>query len=254
MRVNRPFGPWVASTAIDQHARLRLFCLPYAGGAASIYRTWESGLPDDVQVCPIQLPGREERMAEAPVSRIREVANLLATELQPHLGVPFALFGHSMGTLIVFELARALRGIGAPTPVHLFLSAYRAPQIPRTKPPIHNLPQAEFLDELRRLQGMPKEVLDDAELMEFVLPLIRSDFEAIETYEYVEEAPFDVPLSVFGGEDDSDFSYDELEAWRKQTQGVMTLRMFPGNHFFIHAMREPLLQAIAQDLRDFLRY
>lgn len=253
MKANRPYGPWIAATTIERNAQLRLFCLPYAGGAASIYRGWQSELPEGIHLCPVQLPGREDRISEKPYTRILESAAVLARELHPMLDVPYALFGHSMGALLEFELARSLRRLAAPTPVRMFYSAHRAPQIPRAKPPIHNLPYDAFVEELRRLEGTPEEVLNDRELMEFMSPVVRADFEMIETYIYTEEEPFDSPISVFGGDDDPEFPYEELTPWHVQTRSTTSLRMFPGHHFFIHAVQKAVIEAVVQDLAGFLK-
>jgi medium-chain acyl-[acyl-carrier-protein] hydrolase len=173
----------------------------------------------------------------------------LRQAIQPHLNKPFALFGHSMGATIGFELARELRRQHASGPVHLFVSGGRAPQIPDPDPPIHHLPEKEFIAGLRRFNGTPEEVLRNPELMGLFLPILRADLAALETYSYTPGEPLDCSISAFGGLEDEKVSQDELAAWRDQTRGAFTLRMLPGDHFFLRTARTLLLHAISQDLR-----
>lgn len=240
---------WLATTPIDTHARTRLFTLPYAGGGASLYRPWAALLPHDVQLAPIQLPGREQRMTERPFTRLDVLVPAIVDDIRTHLDRPFAIFGHSMGALLAFEVTRALRRVGLPQPVRLALSGHRAPQLPDRRPPMHVLRGDAFWDELRKLDGTPEEVLQHRELMELVEPTLRADFELCETYEHRIEAPLDIPLSLFGGIDDPSVDRDELEAWREQTRGAVTLRMFPGNHHYLGSARQAIVTAIVAALR-----
>jgi len=164
------------------------------------------------------------------------------------MNLPYVFFGHSLGALIGFELACQLRRQNSTDPVHLFVSGRRAPQIPDPNPPIHQLPEAEFIDELRRFDGTPEEVLKHPELMEIFLPVLRADFALLETYEYTSEKPLDCPITAFGGLQDRKATREELAAWRDQTHGDFRLQLFPGDHFFLHSVQPILLQAIAQDL------
>ena len=239
--------PWILFRKPDTRSRLRLFCFPYAGAGAVIYRAWSEALPADVEVCPVQLPGRGTRLMERPFTRMSELVEALAPALAPLLDKPFAFFGHSLGALISFELARRIRGQYGMHPVRLFVSAGRAPQIPHCDSPIHSLPEKEFMGELRRLNGTPTELLDHEELMQIMLPLLRADFEMYETYLYSTEPPLNCPISAFGGRSDHRVGNRDLEAWQAQTTRSFSLRIFPGDHFFL---REPLLlRALSQDLR-----
>jgi medium-chain acyl-[acyl-carrier-protein] hydrolase len=167
--------------------------------------------------------------------------------------MPFAFFGHSMGALITFELARQLRRQYGLNPVHLFISGRRAPQIPDLEPPIHQLLESAFVEELRRLNGTPESVLQNAKLMQLVLPALRADFALLETYVYSTEDPLDCPISTFGGLQDGEVSYDDLAAWRDQTNSSFTLKMIPGNHFFVQSARSLILSAVSQELQRHLR-
>lgn len=238
---------WLAFHKPNPQADVRLFCFPYAGGGAHIYRGWKDLLPN-LEVCPVQLPGRGARIREPQVKRLPALVEALARDLLPKLDKPFAFFGHSMGALISFELARLLRREHGLAPSHMFLSGRPAPQTERDAAPIHNLPDAEFIEQIRAYEGTPEEVLQHPELMELMAPFLRADFELCETYDYSPEPPFDCPLTVFGGLQDTGVSRQSLEAWREHTTGHFSLRMFPGNHFFINDSQPFFLQVLSREL------
>jgi medium-chain acyl-[acyl-carrier-protein] hydrolase len=240
---------WIACRKPNPQARLRLFCFPYAGSGASMFRTWSDGLPADVEVCPVQFPGRGTRLMETPFTQLSLLVEGLAQALVPLMDKPFGFFGHSLGALVGFELARQLRRQSAVQPVCLFVSADRAPQIPHRDRPIHALPDGEFLAELRRLNGIPGKVLEDMELMQVMLPILRADFAVYETYVYATEPQLDCPISSFGGLHDHRVSRGDLEAWRSQTNASFSLQMFPGDHFFLNTTPSLLLEALSQVLR-----
>jgi medium-chain acyl-[acyl-carrier-protein] hydrolase len=241
-------GSWIAGHEPNPQARLRLFCFPYAGGSASMFRIWSNALPADVEACPIQLPGRSTRLMERPFTDLSSLIQVLAQALSSLLDKPFAIFGHSLGALMGFELARQLRRQYGVNPARLFISAGCAPQIPRPGSPIHTLPAKEFLAEVRRLNGIPKEVLEHDELMEIVIPLLRADFALYEAYVYSAEPPLNCPILAFGGLQDRKVTHRDLEAWRDQTTGAFSLRMLPGDHFFLNTTQPLLLQMLSQEL------
>jgi medium-chain acyl-[acyl-carrier-protein] hydrolase len=214
-----------------------------------VFRTWSDGLPADVEVCPIQFPGRGTRLTEPPFSQISLLVEALTETLLPLLDKPFALFGHSVGSLVIFELARRLRADHQVRPVRLFVSAGPAPQIPHRGRSIHGLPEREFATELNRLNGTPAELLNHDELMEIVLPSLRADFALYESYQYSPGPPLNCPISTFGGLSDQKVSHSDLEAWREQTSLSFSIRMFPGDHFFLKTTQPLLLRALAQELR-----
>lgn len=227
---------------------MRLFCFPYAGGSALTYRHWAAQLPPSVETCLVQLPGRGSRLHETPSKQMKPLVEATARGLSVYFGKPFAFFGHSMGAIISFELARLLRREDGLEPIRLFVSGRGAPQVADSDPLTYTLPDPEFLAELRRLEGTPQEVLEHPELMQAMLPLLRADFEAIQTYSYQAEPPLNCPISAFGGLQDPSFSREDLGAWREQTTGSFSLRLFPGNHFFINIDQHLVLAAIAQEL------
>lgn len=240
---------WIIRRKPSPQARLRLFCFPYAGGGVSIFRAWSDTLPADVEVCPLQFPGRGTRLMEPPFTQLSPLVQALAEALFPLLDKPFAFFGHSLGALVSFELARRLRRRYAVQPVRLFISADRAPQIPNRDPAIHSLPEGEFLTELRRLKGTPTELLEDEEVMQIMLPVLRADFAVYETYRYSTEPPLNCPISAFGGLQDHRVNRGDLEAWRDHTGVSFSLTMFPGDHFYLNTTQPALLQALSQELR-----
>jgi medium-chain acyl-[acyl-carrier-protein] hydrolase len=240
-------SPWFPHASAKPQAALRLFCFPYAGGSAAIYRPWAASLPPAIELCAVQLPGRGERLDEPSYTDLRALVGDAEAALLPYLDKPFALFGHSMGAMIAFELARRLRDRGL-NPVHLFLSARRAPQLEVEEEITYNLPEPEFIDEVRRLNGTPQEVLEHPELMQMVLPLLRADFEVVETYRYEPGAPLDCPVTVFGGLQDSDVPRPQLDAWREHTTAAFSVRMLPGDHFFLHKTQPLLTRVVVQEL------
>jgi len=211
-------------------------------------------LPQNVEVCRIRLPGRENRFREVPFAELSSLVTVLAPVLKPYLSMPYAFFGHSVGALVAFELVRQLRKQYGLVPAHLFVSGRGAPQIPDPDPPIHQLPDAEFMEELgRRYDGIPEAVRQNAELMEVLRPILRADVTLSESYRYTDETRLACPISCFGGLQDRSTKFEELNAWRAQTSGAFKLRMFPGDHFFMQSARKHLLRALAEDLKDTLR-
>lgn len=240
---------WVTCPKPNPQASIRLFCFPYAGGSSLIFRNWSDKLAPNIEVCAIELPGRGIQMKLAPFNRLEPLVKAIAPALLSYLDKPFAFFGHSMGGLVSFELARLLRNEYRINPAHLFISGRRAPQIPDTKPPIHDLPELAFKEELRRLNGTPSSVLDNPELMQLLLPMLRADFAVLETYIYFHEHPLDCPITVFGGLQDTEVSHDNLLAWQEHTNASFSSQMFDGDHFFIHSAQELLLKTLAESLK-----
>jgi medium-chain acyl-[acyl-carrier-protein] hydrolase len=251
--VNRPkLTGWAMFPGRNPNARLRLFCFPYAGGGATIYSPWARILPPEVEVVAVQPPGREARIGEKPYGDLAQLVEAMHPELLPHMDRPFAFYGHSNGGLMAFELARTLRRTGGPMPLHLFVGGRPAPQMDVEEEQIHALPHDEFLAALRRYAGTPEEILQNAEIMELIEPLLRADFSLGETYDYVPEPPLDLPISSYGGERDDEVTYEEVEGWREQTSREFHLQMFPGDHFFINGNRAEVLQQITRELHPLI--
>src|ERR1043166_8444202 len=215
---------WLAFYRPKPLARISLFCFPYAGSGPVVFQSWAQRVPETIGVLPVQLPGRGSRLAEPRFTNIRPLVEAVAEGLRPHFVRPFAFFGHSMGALVSFELARLLRRNGQTQPTHLFVSGCNAPQLPLTRRPIYNLPADEFLEELRGMNGTAPEVLEHSELMQLMLPIIRDDFTVCQTYSY------------------------SPEPWLEQTSSKFSMEMIVGDHFFIHSALPRVLRTIAATL------
>lgn len=234
-----------------ENSRLRLICFPFAGGAAGLFHGWEASLPAGIQICAIQLPGRAERWKESPYTDLSETVNKLAGLLPAVIDRPFAIFGYSTGAQLAFALARVLRSAGA-RPECLFVAAHPAPHLPITHPPFHPLPDAAFIHEVgRRYEPIPPAILADEETRRLFLLPLRADIRMGETHPFTDDEPLSCPISVFGGVSDTSVNRSELAAWRVHTTSGFKLRQFPGGHFFLRTSRQPLLDAISLDLREY---
>ena len=242
-------GPWVAMRPVKPFAWLRLFCFPYGGRGAALFRSWQGSLSPEVDVCAVQLPGRENRSREAPFTSVRDLSVELARELRPQFAPPFALFGHGVGALVAFELARRLREQGGPAPVHLFVSGQRPPHARPVLPPIYRMPDADLLDEVaRRYDRMTAILLQIPEMRAMLLDVFRADFTMHDTYECEPGAPLACPITCLGAEEDPECAHDGLRGWREHTGARFAIRMFPGGHLFIESARAEVLAAVAGDL------
>jgi medium-chain acyl-[acyl-carrier-protein] hydrolase len=216
---------------------VRLLCLPYAGASAQIFRSWCQWLAPRVEVLSLELPGRGFRVRERPAERIEDLVAALAAAATPWLDRPLALFGHGVGALVAFELARRFAAGAHPPLQHLFVSAQRAPQLPPRPERLHALPDAQFLAGLEAWRGAPAAPLADLReepAAEFLLPALRADVKLMESYEYRPGPELDVPITVFGGIEDHSVSRPDLEAWSQLTRRACVLRWLPAQHFFVH--------------------
>jgi surfactin synthase thioesterase subunit len=226
---------------------MRLFCLPYSGGSAMFYARWRRLLPAWIDVRPVEWPGRGARMDQPLATDPKALALQLAAELHPQLDGPYALFGHSLGALIAFELAHGLGDRGAPAPAILFASGAEAPAVRDGSKWRLPLSDEALLGELRKLRGTPDEALSNAELMRSALPVLRADFLMCGAYVYRPRHRLRCPVHVFGGIDD-ETSRESLQAWRHETSAGFTVDMLPGHHFFIHTQQAELLDLIGSAL------
>jgi medium-chain acyl-[acyl-carrier-protein] hydrolase len=229
---------------------MRLFCFPYAGGGASAFRTWAPHIPPTIELCAVQLPGRETRFREPRFTSVAPLTRALVEVLAACFDRPFAFFGHSMGALVSFELARELRRQGQRNLKALFVSARNAPQLPGRERPAYALPEAEFIARLREFDGTPEAVLREPELLRMLIPLLRDDFAINEAYSYADEPPLDLPIAAFGGREDSIVGERGIQAWEQQTSSAFMLRIFPGNHWFLNSASAALIQTIVQQLQS----
>lgn len=226
----------------------RLFCLPYAGGSARVYRPWRGRLPEEVELCPIELPGHGELIGEPPLATLEGMVRAVTDTVLARTGPPYAIFGHSLGALLAFESARVLQvcGVG---PELLFVSGHRAPDRPPREQPIHHLRDREFVASLGALGGTPPEVLDDEQLMRLLMPMLRADFTVADTYRYRPGEPLRCPIRAFGGLDDPGVRLADLQAWQRHTAHSCRVSVFPGGHFFLHDARSEVVREVGSALR-----
>lgn len=250
-QASHPGAGWLVRPSQRPQAAVRLFCFPYGGGGAAAFFPWLPLLPPWIELNMVQLPGREARLREQPHTRIETVIDALLPVVTPLLDRPYAFFGHSMGTLIAFELARALRRAGVALPACLFVSGRRAPQAPSSEPQLHTLADGPFVAAMiRRYNGIPRAILGDMELLRLFLPTLRADLELFETYTYDPEPPLDCPIVAMGGQDDGRATLPDLMGWQQQTLRMLQVRQFPGDHFYIQGQRAEMLDALVETLEE----
>ena len=239
--------PWLVRPRPNPRAALRLLCFPFAGGGASVFRTWPAALPADIELLAVELPGRETRFRERPFQRLAPLIATLTDAVAPHLQAPFAIYGHSLGALIGFSFARELRRRSLAGPMHLFVSGRRAPQLPE-RSPMHQLPEPQFLDQLRRLGGIPDALFQQPDIMEVFLPILRADITVAETEPPSPEPPLACPITALGGLTDDKARIEELDAWQAQTSAAFEREIFPGGHFFLQSARTAFLASLSRRL------
>lgn len=229
---------------LNEEESIGLICFPCAGNGASTFWNWQKYLPNWVGVYPVYLTGREERIMEKPYVNLMRLANDIAKEIVVFFDTPIVLFGHSMGGKIAYEVAKQMKKKYLIEVCHLIVSGTRAPNIAE-KHPIYWLEDNEFVKELERFGGTPKEILTNKELISFFTPLLRADFIMDETYLDHEFYDVKCPITAFGGQNDCEVEIEELRAWSKYTTNKFFINMFTGSHFFIRTnMKEVLIKIL----------
>lgn len=251
--INKKSNLWIVIPKRNKNCKLRLFCFPFAGGGALAYRSWYKDLPSEVELCIVQLPGRENRINEKSFSEIQLLIDELVKQLKDYLDKPFVLFGHSMGGLISFEFTRRIRDTLGILPERLFLSAFCAPQVRDDSKNISNLPDDVFMEKVRAFNGIPDVLWNDKEWIQFILPKLKADFCIIDGYKYYEDEPLECPISAFCGTDDQSVSKEDMEALKIHTKGEFLLRMFEGGHFFINDSYVSVLSTLTEDLQKVIK-
>jgi surfactin synthase thioesterase subunit len=249
----QPESPWVRMSGGNGQAKLRVFCFAHAGSGASFYSRWHKLLPPDVEICRIALPGRETRRQENAYTQMRDLIPPLFAALRPFMDQPFALFGHSMGAAVAYEVARQCEAHGINHLRHLFVSGRRAPHLPARRRPFYNLPIDEFLAMLQSLSGTPDSVMAEQGLLDLFLPCLRADFELIETYVPLPGIKLQTGISAYCGDTDPEVECSELSAWRHATDGHFKSRIFNGHHFYLQPMTPELTEELTQALHALSR-
>jgi medium-chain acyl-[acyl-carrier-protein] hydrolase len=238
---------WLVCPQPNSSATARLFIFPYAGGAPSSFNKWAVEFPNTIEVSIVHYPGRGSRFNEPPIKELFILVEEIAKAIQPELDKPFFFFGHSFGAMLAFEVARRIR----PQPQILFVSACGAPRVPNPNRPINALSDSEFISSLQELNGLPAEAMNNTELMELLLPILRADFEAIENYQYTSnEHRLECPIVAFGGSDDSHVDRARLDAWSYHTNGSFKSKIFQGDHFFINAARQSVITSMKAEINS----
>lgn len=239
--------PAIRSFTERTGARLRMYCFPYSGGSAQMYKDWGKGLPAHVDVCGVQMPGRASRFREPRYLSVPEAIEAMLPEFLRTVSEPFVLFGHSLGAALAFEMAHELERADR-KPALLVVSGMMGPRQPSLEPPIYHLPDDQFKIKLREFNGTPQEVLEHEELMDLLLPLLKADFTMADTYQYREGRRVTCPIAVFAGVADPHTNAEGIQDWRTYTDAACTEHLFPGDHFFIHTEEQRLLATLGQYL------
>lgn len=239
---------WIRRFAPADDAGIRLVCLPHAGGSASFYFPYATALSPGIDVLAVQYPGRQDRMVEPLIDNIPELADGVTVALRPWLDRPFALFGHSMGGSVAFEVAGRLQRDGI-VPRHLFVSGRQAPSCPREEDPLYRKDDAAIIAEMTTMSGTDERILQEPELLAMVLPVMRNDYRAAETYRHDGAPPLTCPITALNGVADHRTNPDDVRAWRIHTMSTFDYREYPGGHFFLMDNQSAILDLVTDRLR-----
>lgn len=233
-----------------ENPRLRIFCFPYAGGSAAIYRVWNTDFPLDIELCSVEIPGRIQ-LRMPPANTMSELVDAIFPDIVELLDRPFIFFGHSFGSIIAYEMAKRLQEKNQKLPEHLWVSSRRAPQIPMTAEPSYHLPDAEFIDAMQhQYNAIPQAVLNEKDLLKLLLPILRADIKINETYVGELNPKLTIPVTVLYGHQDHSVSRENLEKWCETTVGPFEIKEFPGGHFFIDSERRSVTQTLLEKIQN----
>lgn len=239
---HRHRDPWIMTPHVPDDRDCFAYCFPHAGAGASIFSPWTRRAPARLEIVGMQLPGRESRASEPPMRSLQAIVDASADAIMRHGAGPIVLFGHSFGGLLAFLVGHTLRRRGREIR-GLIVSAATPPHIPRRRPPIHHLPDREFVQILaERYGGIPQAVLDDAELLAMCLPVLRADLEVLETASHGGHRAIDCPIIALSGRQDPLASATIVRHWADLTSVSFDLREFDGGHFFLRTHVEHILE------------
>ena len=242
-------NPWLIGQPSGEPARHPVFCFPNAGGGASLFARWARESPETLEILGVQLPGRENRLNEPPVTNFSRLLEAIWQAIGPLLDRPYVLLGHSMGALVAFEFARTVRRAAAPPPEVLWVLSLGPPDTVRSSSNLHRLPDEQLLAAVQnRFGGIPDVIRDDPEMLRLILPSLRADMTLLEQYKYEEGPPLDCPIVACGGRDDPIVSEETLAGWQRHTTSPFELRMFSGGHFFLKEQAAAILAGIELSL------
>jgi surfactin synthase thioesterase subunit len=243
-------GAWYSVQQARARCDVRVVCFPYAGGSASIFRGWSAWMPPTAELWTAHLPGRDRRISEEPYSDVASLVGAAVDAFVSYIEPPYALFGHSMGAIVAFEFAHELARRGAAPPLCLVVSGQHAPHLADDRPPIHDMPDADFLDAVGRLNGTPREVRESAEIMDLLMPVLRADFAAVETYTCGRRPPLRCPIVAYAATDDELITPDQVSPWSEHSTSGCRVVMFSGGHFFVQSSAERVARQLGQDVLD----
>lgn len=245
-------GRHIIRHQVREGAKFRIFCFPYAGGSAAIYRPWHSDFPSQIELCAVEIPGRIQ-LRTPPAETLDSLVESIFPDILEFLDRPFAFFGHSFGSIIAYEVTKRLQKENKDLPVHVWVSSRRAPQVPLSIEPTYPLQDEQFIDVIQRQYGaIPKAVLAEKELLNLLLPILKADIKVNELYVGSLNPILQVPLTVFYGVQDHSVSRENLEKWAETTSAGCDLQSFAGGHFFIDTERQAVTHKMLEKIHSFL--
>lgn len=240
--------PWLRRANMNSQGTIRLFCFHHAGAGASTFNAWPKTLGSHIELWKVQLPGREDNWQTPALRNVHELIDRLLPEIAPLLDVPYAFYGHSMGAIVAFELARSIRNAALPQSAHLFVSGRRAPQLALSHRPLFSLPFDELMSQLREMGATSLALYERTEWRDRLLATIRADLEVSDVYVYRDGFPLDVPIDAFGGVTDSSVQEWEWMSWNVQTSRRFQGTSLSGHHILDQAGKVQLMNIIDQTL------